>query len=275
MTYSAGDSLRIETTALVAMALMKTEGMSTMTREALTWISRAKDPHGTWQTTQATILAMRTLLKGTRIDLGADVTTSVQVLLNGKEVQTISINKDNRDVMRLISLTPHLRPGSNQIELRQQPPGELSFQLTGAYWQPKETDVVVSTQQKKPLQITTHYDRTTLAVNDELKCRVEVLNHTGQGIMMAMVDLGIPPGFDVIPDAFQQLLAEGRIAKFEITGVQVILYLRELSSEKPMHIEYSLRAKYPLRVKSPVATVYPYYNPSNRATSAPVQIEVK
>jgi uncharacterized protein YfaS (alpha-2-macroglobulin family) len=70
---------------------------------------------------------------------------------------------------------------------------------------------------------------------------------------------------------------DGRIAKFEVTGNQVILYLRELSNAAPFLFNYSLRAKYPLRVQAPPSTVYEYYQPQNRAVSktAAMQVEAR
>jgi len=38
-------------------------------------------------------------------------------------------------------------------------------------------------------------------------------------------------------------------------------------------IEYSLRAKYPLRVQTPPSAVYEYYQPQNRAESKPEVLE--
>ena len=70
-------------------------------------------------------------------------------------------------------------------------------------------------------------------MNDQLKCGATVRNNTGQVINMAIVDLGIPPGFDVDATAFEALQEKGQIAKFEATGNQVILYLREISNLQP------------------------------------------
>jgi alpha-2-macroglobulin-like protein len=50
----------------------------------------------------------------------------------------------------------------------------------------------------------------------------------------------------------------------EIQLRQAILYLREISHEKPFEFTYCLRARYPLRVQSPPSTVYEYYQPTNR-----------
>ena len=125
----------------------------------------------------------------------------------------------------------------------------------------------------EPLQIDLRYDRTTLSVNDQLKCSVTVRNNTGQVINKAIVELGIPPGFDVDATAFEALQEKGQIAKFEATGNQVILYLREISNLQPFQFAYSLRAKYPLRVQTPPNAVYEYYQPKNRAQTKPALLQ--
>ena len=80
-------------------------------------------------------------------------------------------------------------------------------------------------------------------------------------------------GFDVDPVAFEALREQGRIAKFEVTGNQVILYLREISNASAFEFQYSLRAKYPLRVQTPSSAVYEYYHPQNRAQSTPATLQ--
>jgi len=65
----------------------------------------------------------------------------------------------------------------------------------------------------------------------------------------------------------------GQIAKFEVTGNQIILYLRELSNATPFQFDYSLRARYPLRVQTPPSAVYEYYQPENRAEAKSVVLQ--
>jgi uncharacterized protein YfaS (alpha-2-macroglobulin family) len=111
-------------------------------------------------------------------------------------------------------------------------------------------------------------------VNDQLQCVATVKNNSEKSINMAIVELGIPPGFDIDSSAFQSMVAAGKIEKFEVTGSQVILYLRELSESTPFTFNYSLQARYPLRVQTPASSVYEYYQPKNRAQSHPVTLEV-
>ena len=272
MTYSRGYGMDVETTALATMALINAGDSPQSVRKALTWISAHKTANGTWGSTQATILAMRALLEASTTSLGQEFESTVTILLNGEPAETFRVNKDNSDVMKQIELTKSLRPGENRIQFRQSPAGELPFQLTGRYWLPTKHDPASVVSKPDELQIDLQYDRTPLPVNDQLRCTVTVRNNTKQLINMAIVDLGIPPGFDVDTTAFEAMQQNAQIAKFEVTGNQVILYLRELSNVTPFQFNYSLRAKYPLHVQTPTSAVYEYYQPQNRAEAKTVML---
>ena len=275
ITYSHDSGMDTECTALCAMALMKAGTWPQSVNQALTWISRNKFADGTLGSTQATILAMRALLAASSTFLGQDFESTVTILLNGQKIEIFRINKENSDVMRQIELTKHLQTGDNRLELRQSPTGELPVQVSGAYWLPANPSAAMTpAHQPELLQIDLQYDRATLAVNDLLKCALTVKNNTGTTVNMAIVDLGIPPGFDVDKSAFEAMQQNGQVAKFDVTGNQVILYLRELSESTPFRFSYSLRAKYPLRVQTPPSAVYEYYQPQNRAESEPVTLRV-
>lgn len=273
MSYSRGAGMETECTALCAMALMKAGMWPQSVKQALTWISKHKFADGTLGSTQATILAMRALLEGSSAALGQDFESTVTVLINDAPIETFRLNKENSDVMKQIELTKFLRSGENRIACRQSPSGELPFQLSGAYWLPGRTNPAPAVTNTTPLEITLKYDRTTLTVNDQLHCAVTVRNNTSEKINMPIVDLGIPPGFEADTSAFEAMQAKDQIAKFEVTGNQVVLYLRELSNLTPFQFTHSLRAKYPLRVQTPPSSVYEYYQPQNRAESRRVLLQ--
>jgi hypothetical protein len=246
-------------------------------KQALTWISHRKAATGTWGSTQATILAMRALLEGSATPLGQDFASTVTLQVNGTEAARVHLNRDNSDVLQQVDLTRHLRAGENRIEFGQQPVGELSFQLAGAYWlpalAPANRAAAPIRPATEPLEIQVEYDRTTFRVDEQLKCSVTVRNNTGVVLNMAIVDLGIPPGFSVDTSHFEEMQQAGRIERFEVTGTQVVLYLRELSDAMPFRFSYALRAKYPLCVQTPTSAAYEYYQPKNRAQSRPATLE--
>jgi len=91
---------------------------------------------------------------------------------------------------------------------------------------------------------------------------------------MTIVDLGIPPGFELQTDAFESLKERGVIERYSLEGRQVILYFREIRGNRPIEFEYRLKAKFPVRAKTPVSTAYQYYEPEVRAEAAPVLLTI-
>ena len=62
MTYGRGDSVSVETTALAALAMIKTGQFNASVNQSLAYLVKSKQASGTWGTTQATILALKALL---------------------------------------------------------------------------------------------------------------------------------------------------------------------------------------------------------------------
>jgi hypothetical protein len=91
---------------------------------------------------------------------------------------------------------------------------------------------------------------------------------------MALIDLGVPPGFTVIAEDLNRLVERGIIARYELTGRQIIVYLEDFSSEAPLRFGYRLRARFPMRAQTPPSSVYDYYNPTTSTVRAPLQVVV-
>jgi len=97
---------------------------------------------------------------------------------------------------------------------------------------------------------------------------------------MIMVDLGIPPGFELLSEDLQSLEEKaarnqnGSLQKFSLTATQAILYFNALSPRQTVTFTYRLRAKYPIHAHTFQSRVYEYYDPDVTATAAPVQLDV-
>lgn len=270
--YSRGRCLDIETTALSALAMMKANPYADTARKALTWLSEQKDQHGTWHSTQATILAMKALIAGTSETQGVDEPITVQVLVNGQSAGSIEVTAEKQDLLYTMDLSTYLHPGENNIRLTKDQTIELPYRLVGTYWIPQITTEVPG---QKELEIQIDYDRERLAVDDTLRCSVQVTMRGDTPISMAIIDLGIPPGFKVDSSAFTQLVASGVLAKYEFTANQCILYVRSIARERPIRFTYELKALYPIRAQIPPSGVYEYYQPENSDQAISGQIVVE
>jgi len=271
VTWSRGSVLDIETTALAAYALLQARLHTDVAHKALAWLIEQKDPHGTWHSTQATVLAMRALLAGAGTSGGVEGDVHVTISANSELAKELTITPETSDVFRLISLRELLREGTNRVALEAAGKGNLAYQIVATHYVPWPKE---KPRAEKELTIDLRYNTTTLKKDDILTCGVTIRYNRPGPANMVIVDLGIPPGFDVLPDAFESLKKQEVIERYSITGRQVILYFSGIAGRKPVTFTYRLRAKFPVRAKTPRSTVYKYYEPAVRDVAAPVELNV-
>lgn len=273
--YATGASASVETTGLAVQALLQAGEASGTARKALNYIASKKDAYGTWGTTQATIMALRALLSSTEKG-GADVRGTVVVLLNGKSVEKLELTPENNDLLHQFVFKDIDAHGASTVALRFEGKGSLAYQIVGSYYLPWDEKPA-----GEPLSIDVAYDRTSLAQDDIATASVMVKNNLEKAANMVMVDLGIPPGFDLLSEDLQDYQAgstgrkSGHLSKFSLTTTQALLYFDSLAPRDKVTFKYRLRAKYPIRARTFKSRVYEYYDPEVNSISRPVRMEVR
>lgn len=270
LTYARGDSVTVETTALAALAMLKTGQFTNSINQALTYLVKVKTGEGHWGSTQATILALKALVGGLGGAQHRGVTPFV-IKVNGTETARGSVNEDNSDLLQAFDLKG-IKPGPNQVEIEVQGETALLYQIVGRHFEPWKE----SPKAAKPVfDVQVTYDRTKLSTNDLLRAKA-TLKYQGEiPTSMVMLDLGIAPGFTVDAGDFAEMVDKKQIKKFSVTQRQVILYLGDIRPGETLTFEYTLKPKYPIRAQTPPSVAYEYYTPANRAVSRPVELTVE
>jgi len=274
-TYAAGASASIETTGLAVQALLKWGEDSATARKAIAYITSKKDASGAWGSTQATILSLRALLLAS--EKGAsDARGSVEISLNGKPVETLTLTPDNNDLLHQFVFKSVDAGGANKVDIRFDGKGGLAYQAVGRYFLPWSQKPA-----GEPLSIDVAYDRTHLAQDDIATATAAIRNNLTKPANMVMVDLGIPPGFDLLSEDLQDYVEKsagqksGRLEKFSLTATQAILYFDSFAPGSEVTLRFRLRAKYPIRAQTFASRVYEYYSPDVNSVALPVQLEVR
>jgi alpha-2-macroglobulin-like protein len=269
--YSRGSCLDIETTALSALAMMKVNAFADMVPKALAWLCEQKDQRGTWRSTQATVLAMKALIAGTRTVRESDAPTRIEVTVNDANAGGIEVTAQTRDLLHTLDLTSHLKPGANAVRLTCKGGMELPYRLVATHWTPRAT----LTPAPGEFEIDVRYDKDRLKVNDSLRCNVQVTYLGTAPVNMVVVELALPPGFAVDPAVFDRLVDSGVFARYEMASDRATLYVRSTMPKKKIDFSCELHALRPLRVQVPPSRVYEYYQPENRAETLPRVIVVE
>jgi hypothetical protein len=270
LSYARGDSLTVETTALTVLAMLKNGQFTNSVNKALTYIVKSKDPHGTWGSTQATILALKALVAASS---GAQQKgeANFTILVNGKEAARGSVTEKNGDVLQQFDLTERLRSGANEVTIEVKGETNLMYQVVGRHFEPWKPE-----DQRQPiLDVAVSYDRTKLSTADLLKAKATLKYNGDVPTYMVIVDLGIPPGFTVDAGDFAEMVAKKQVQKFTVTSRQVTLYVGDVKKGDTLTFEYGLKPKYPIKAKTTPTVAYEYYTPANRATAKPIELVVE
>jgi uncharacterized protein YfaS (alpha-2-macroglobulin family) len=273
--FARGTSAAVETTGLAAQALLKWGEGSATAAKALKYIASKKDASGTWGTTQATIMALRAILLSTEKG-SADVRGTLEVTLNGQPAGTVTLTADNNDLLHQFVLKGVKAQEANQVALHFNGKGGLAYQVAGSYWLPWNQPPA-----GEPMTIDVTYDRTRLQQDDLATATATVRNNLARTANMVMIDLGIPPGFDLLAEDLQALQEQtagqkgGRLEKFNLTATQAILYFDAIATHGTVTVKYRLRAKYPMRARTFQSRVYEYYQPEVGSVARPVEMEVR
>jgi uncharacterized protein YfaS (alpha-2-macroglobulin family) len=273
--YATGPSAAVETTGLAVQALLQSGEASGTARKALCYIASKKDAYGTWGTTQATIMALRALLTATEKG-AADVRGTVVVLLNGKPAEKLELTPVNNDLLHQFVFKNVDAESASTVGLQFEGKGGLAYQIVGSYYLPWDEKAA-----GEPLSIDVSYDRTRLAQDDIATASAIVRNNLQKTANMVMVDLGIPPGFDLLSEDLQDYQEKsahhksGHLSKFSLTTTQALLYFDSFAPGEVVTLKYRLRAKYPIRARTFKSQVYEYYDPEIASVARPVQLEVR
>ena len=273
LNHARGDSLTVETTALAALALLKSgrPEANTKAQKALAYLAKARDPHGTWGSTQATILALKALVQASSAPKQSKP-AGFRILVDGKEVGRGEVNSLNSDVMQQFDLTASVSsPGDHQVQLLVDGESSMVAQLVSRFYRPWSA----KNRPKDRFALKVDYDRTTLEADQTIQAKASLRYLADRPTTMVMLDLGIPPGFHADAEDWNKLLVEGKIKRYSMTDRQIIVYLQDVEPSRDYLFPYTLKAKFPVKAKAPAAEAYEYYNPGERGASQPVEIEVR
>ena len=241
----------------------------------MNYIVAKKDAAGTWGSTQATIMALRAMLMAAEKG-GATAKGAVEVLLNGKVAAHVALTAENNDLLHQFVFKDVDARAPNAVEVRFNGEGSMAYQVAGRYFTPWTVKPV-----GEPLSIDVGYDRTRLAPDQLVTATAAVRNNLSTSANMVMVDLGIPPGFDLLSEDLDDYrgksvgLKSGRLEKYTLTPTQAVLYFDSIAPRTEFKLSFRLRAKYPIRARGFESRVYEYYSPDVNSLARPVQIEVR
>jgi len=216
------------------------------------------------------MLALRALTLSQKSST-TNVNWEVTVTVNGEQAGAFALTPDDADVVRFVDCRKLVKPGANKVRIQFAGEGSTLYQMVGSCYLPWKG---VEKPADETLAIKVDYDKTTLEKDDTITATVTVSNRTAAGLGMVLVDLGIPPGFTVEDGDFAELVGSKVIGRYTLTGRQAIVYIERMDPRQTVQFGYQLKARFPIKAKTPKSVAYEYYNPDRRSEAKPVDMQV-
>lgn len=268
--YGSGNDANVASTAMIVEALLRKGGAPDLVKGGMEYLLASRDSQGNFGSTQATIWTLRALIasatKGTEGAVG-----SLQVSLDGNPYTTLNLTADQSDVMNTVDFGSFVTAGDHEVKLAFVGSGKASYHLVSKYNLPWDQ---IPAEPPGPISVSVGYDKTDLALNETVTASVQITNNTASTQNMVLVTLGIPPGFQVMGEDFDQYLSSNVMSNWETTGKQLTLYLPLLAPSQTQTIQYHLIATMPVTASDGGGQAYPYYEPDAKSSVASTTFHV-
>lgn len=268
-----GDAVTIETTALVAQALLRADYAPEDAAAAIAYIGAQRDGRGGYFTTQATVQALKALIlaaEGEKTQGSATIHVTVTQADGSVTTRTVTVDDANEDVTQQLVFDA-VADGA-QVTITVDGERAPRYQLVTDYYLP--WGAVAEGESDAPVRVDVRYDRSEIEVNETVGVQAVVDVLHAQRSDMLLVAVGLPPGFTPVSAGLERLVSQNRIDRYELIGNRIVFYLSGLSDGDRLTLPYELQARYVVRAQTPSGEAYNYYAPDQASDVAPQRIVV-
>jgi hypothetical protein len=269
ITRSGGESLRVETTALAALAWLRSSEQAARAERAAAWLaSTCRD--GRFGSTQATVLALKAIVAHDAAHARARPAGKVTVTVDGEVAHVLDVPAGSLDTLTLPDLGSRLTPGKHAIALSLEGGARLPYSLTVRYHA-----ATPASSPRAKVEIATSLSGEPLDEGAPVEVRVTTRNRTAEPLPMVVAIVGLPGGFEARPEQLKELVKEGRVDFVETRGREVILYWRGFAPREEKDLVLSCLAAVPGRYTGPASRAYLYYTDEDKAWTPPLAATIR
>jgi len=256
ITRSEGISLKLETTSLACMAIMKSKQID---QNALTkgikFIVSSRSGNGGFGATQSTILCLKALTQYSQFARKTDSPGTIVISINRKVVAIKKYEAGEREAIVIDSLERFLKDGASEIEVSfEDTKNALPYSLSISYytWKP-------STAEECKVKLETKLSASNVKVGQTVRISTVLTNKTNSGLPMTIAAIGLPAGVSAQPWQLKELQEKKVVDFYEVTPSTVIFYFRQMEPEEVRTINLDCKAEIPGFFTAPSSRAYLYY----------------
>jgi alpha-2-macroglobulin-like protein len=251
-------SLRVETNALYAMALMKAPSPQMgKVADLISKILAEKSYYG-YGSTQSTVMALQAIVEYAKLTGRISEDALVQFSINNK---TTAADR---------AVTDNLQEGNNNFTVNYtQKDKAVPYNMEVSY-----STFTPPNSEKAALKITTQLKNNETAIGETVRMQIEVTNTKAVLQPMAIAKIGIPAGLAAQPWQLKEMMEKNQAAYYEIFDNYLVFYWMGFAPNEIKTINLDLKAEIPGTYKAKASTTYLYYTPEYKNWNDGVEVKV-
>ena len=252
---SYGRNLKVETTALAVIAMIRAKVPLPKVISAIKWLRSKRSAYGGYGSTQATSLTLQALLAYDAYSRTTKSSGTFTVTLNDQPIGKVNYAKGSKKELRFSKFTGKFKTGKNTLAVHLKSKKSVPFGFGLRYF----TYTPVS-HPKASLTLKTTLNKQSAKMGDLARLTVEIGNkHKKHGVYMPLARIRFPGALRSQVWQLKALKAKKKIAFFEMGPREVVLYFRALGPQAKKVIHLDLVARVTGNYNSSASVVYPYY----------------
>jgi len=269
ITGSGKRDLRVETTSFAVLAWLHSHSYDESVQRAVRFLEKARTGSGTFGATQATIMALKALTAYAQATT-RNVKPGVLILwLNGKRIASRRLLGTEKRTIAFEHLGRALVIGNNELRMELTGGNEFPWSLELGYRAERP-----QSSQDCALALSTSIAKKEIAEGDTTAIRAVVRNTTNKPVANPMIVLGLPAGLHVTSRVLDDLKKAETIAAWELSGREVILYLRGLEAAEQREIVLDVTGRVPGKYTGQASRAYLYYSDQDKVWNAPLTVTI-
>ena len=268
--HSQGNALRIETSALAALALMKTGQHEIAVARAIEFIIKSKNEYG-YGNTQSTVMALKALVEYAKTSKHENADGVLVVQIDGKRVREQPFSNAQINRLEIKNL--------EQFFTNENPQVEVFFEGTNTAI-PFDLEIKYAARTPRnapncPLSFRAGLDKTTASVGETVRITASLKNETSEMQASPMIVLGIPAGLTLQAWQLKKLVDEKQCDFYELWDGYAVFHFERLNPNESRQLALDLRADIAGIFEAPASQAFLYYQNEQRVWSKPERLDVR
>ena len=269
MTRSGGKSLKIETTALAALAIIKVEKGLTQLEKAMNFIAQSKTDYG-FGSTQSTVLAMKALIEHAQFSTKLNTEGIVKLMIDGNEVASQAFTSEQKTPIVFDEISTYFTEGNHDVKvLFSDKEAALPFELLVNYF----TNLPRNDSDCK-VNLKTTLQKPSGKIGENIRLTIQLQNTTNEILPNTIAKIGIPSGLNLQPWQLKELQEKLAFDYYEIMNGYLVLHYRGMASNETKEVNLDLKADLAGTYEAPASVAYLYYTNELRNWSKPESVEI-